>query len=203
MKVLITGKTLAVATFDGQYLNVLNIQPAFTVDTDNVEETADYLNLMFKQYFSTTLLSTDKFSDQDIRSSVRETFIPLIKNDDNLPCIRCSIADYFYSKTDIPTIVDYVPFVGGVRGLEFNCVDKYKAVVIDAMGYVHAMCGVSNSNIGDTVLSAMHCVPEFQNGTLKLVDVGMDKHKAERALLEAFGATEKVIFSNNGHWFTN
>lgn len=204
MKVLITGKVLAVTTYDGQHVNVLNIQPFFTVDTDNVEETADYLNLMFSQYFSNTMLSTEKFSDQEIKSLVRETLIPLIKNEEGVSCIRCSIADYFHTLTDIPTIIDYVPFVGGVRGLEFNCTNKYKAVVIDGLGYVHAMCGVSNLGIGNIVLSALPVAPEFDYGIQAFVPVSAGKHMAEETLINRFGRTPfKFIFSNKGHWFTN
>lgn len=205
MKVLIQGHTLAVATYDGQQLHVLNIQPSFTVEVDDVEATARDLNALFKSEYGSVLISTDeKFGDQEIKSLVREKLIPLIRNEDGILCTRCSIADHFYSVTGIPTIVDFMPIVGGRRGLEFNCFEKYRAVVIDGLGYVHAMCGASNTDIGSVVLSALDVIPDYQNGSRVFVEIGTGKLKAEQALAAYIKSVSynKAVFSNNGHWFT-
>lgn len=190
MDVLIQGNTLNVAVFDGDHVDVLSIVPSFKVTYDvDGDSPKQALDLEFKSMFGDKLLSLESFQDQFPTVLVREVSVPLIKNQEGVDCVRCSIADAWFHKTGVPCIIDYAAIVSN-RCEEFQAYAKYKAVVIDMFGYVYSFFGTARTSFS-TVFHSNRTLT-FKEGNVEL-PYGL--HPIESPLSKA------GLISNLGSWY--
>lgn len=171
MNILIQGESVNLVVFDGDHVDVILVKPSFRVDAEanTVQELSGLLNNRFREIFTGKMISTESYQDIDPTSMIRELNIELVKNEQNVPCIRCSIEHAWFEETEIPIIVDYDSIVS-LRCEEFGVYDKYKAVVIDALGYSHGFFGVSPKGFNTVFKSKfIKSAPEFKSGTVKTV----------------------------------
>lgn len=191
MDALIQGATVNVAVFDGDHVDVISITPSFKVTAgfDDYDRHKSWLDSDFRDMFCDKLLCTESFQDQFPTVLVREVAVPMVKSEEGVDCIRCSIADAWFQKTGVPCIVDYAPVTLN-RCEEFQAYAKYKAVVIDMFGYVYSFFGTARTPF-NTVFHSNSTLT-FKEGNVEL-PYGL--HPIESPLSKA------ELISNLGSWY--
>ncbi len=136
MRVLIVGDAVNITTYYDGKLDVACVRPHFNVHVDNIseiEEIGGILNNKFLEQFGTKLITDDK---DEFSVACHE--LTLIKNDNGIDCILCTLADRFES----PCLVEFVP--NPIKqGMEMQAESRYKAVVFDALGNVYGFTGLA------------------------------------------------------------